>query len=152
MPPDQDPYPWVRVNFFLGLSKSGFADGPALVTEAGIVHLRLACLEVGEVGTKGLIVGVQLLQGAQFSQQRAWSLGQQAVDPLPAPGHGLGVVLTPQRLRHYGNVLGGMGKIEDAHRFGAVVIGQLLQPVGAVHDRRYFPGVFQATVMGFGQG
>ena len=96
-----------------------------------------------------------MLQTAQLGQEWAWSLGQQAVRPLLGPSYGVGAVLAvlaPQRLRHFGNMLGGMGKIEDTHRFGAVIVGQLLQPVGAVHDGRHFPGIFQPAVVGFYQG
>lgn len=68
------------------------------------------------------------------------------------PCYGVGAVLAPQRLHYFGNMLGGMGKIEDTHRFGAVIVGQLLQPVSAVHDGRHFPGIFQPAVVGFDQG
>jgi len=61
-------------------------------------------------------------------------------------------VLAPQRLCHCGNMLGSMGKIGDTHRFGAVIVRQLLQSVGAVHDGRHCAGIFQPAMVGFYQG
>jgi len=58
-------------------------------------------------------------------------------------------LLAVQEITDGANMFGGMGKVQNAHRVRTMIIGEGLQPLRAIHDRRDRPRVFHSAPMHF---
>ena len=127
------------------------ADGPSMLAKRRIKHLALPLLQIGEVLAQGLEGGLLRLSHPQFSEHWLRPLMLEAVQPALRPrlclvGHG-----ARQCLSDFTDALCRMREIQDAYGMWTMMVGEPLQPVGAIHHGCHVWAVFNAALMGFDQ-
>ncbi|HYL44355.1 MAG TPA: hypothetical protein VEU97_13290, partial [Ktedonobacteraceae bacterium] len=119
---------------FIGTFHHARANGPARSLIGWVLHLRRARGQVLQL-LAHLRIAAPLAQATQMRQHARWPFMLEPMqDPLQPP-LGQPVSGVSHRLRDGTHILGGVGKIQHAHRIRALVVDEALEPLGSIGHR-----------------